>query len=142
MYTKERVEFCGNEMASNFTWNDQFCVLQNWCTKSGNIGDIRRCCHLHLKKDNQSFNVWLVLNSSTCNRLFRYIYFKENLLPCSCKKKSKTLWSIKWILLLCFIYFFKFVSFVINIIHFVVLIPIDFFFSDIKYCLFNMHILL
>lgn len=56
--------------------------------KVENIGDIRPCCH-HLKKDNQSFNVWLVLNSSTCNRLFRYIYFKENLLPCSCKKKSQ-----------------------------------------------------
>lgn len=56
--------------------------------KVENIGDIRQCCHLHLKKDNQSFNVWLVLNS-TCNRLFRYIYFKENLLPCSCKKKSQ-----------------------------------------------------
>lgn len=59
--------------------------------KMENIGDIRRCCHLHQKKDNQSFNVRLVLNSSTCNRLFRYIYFKENLLPCSCKKKVKNL---------------------------------------------------
>lgn len=25
--------------------------------KVENIGDIRACCHLHLKKDNQSFNV-------------------------------------------------------------------------------------